>query len=136
MAATTRSDSPVASDSVITENTANTTGCIDPFCADVGCKNGLSIEGMLLQHSMLLPCPCGEHGIDLQHCVACSGVVEAPQSNAYAIKATATMGRKIDFTKRLIHYVRRPQDWSQARARRSERGMESRFRGGSTVRWA
>jgi hypothetical protein len=115
-AATTRSDSPVASNSVITDNTANTTGWKETFCADVGCKNGLSIEGMLLQHSMPLSCPCGEQGIDLQHCSACSGVVEAPQSNAYAIKATATISRKSEFTKRIILYVRRPQDCSQARA--------------------
>jgi hypothetical protein len=57
-------------------------------CPDEGCTNGPFIDGMLLQQS----CPwwaCEEQCIDLQHCIACSGVVAALQSNAYVASATA-----------------------------------------------
>jgi hypothetical protein len=39
--------------------------------------------------------------MDLQHCIACSGVVMALQSNAYAARATASTVRKIGLAKRI-----------------------------------
>jgi hypothetical protein len=36
-----------------------------------------------------------------QHCIACSGVVMAPQSIAYPAIAAATAKRKIVFTRRI-----------------------------------
>lgn len=47
------------------------------------------MDGIDLQQSCPL-CPCGAHGIELQHCMACSGVVMAPQSSAYAASATTS----------------------------------------------
>src|SRR4029077_13753017 len=50
-------------------------------CTDEGRTKGACAAGMVLQQS----CPrwpCGEQGIDLQHCMACSGVVMVEQSTA------------------------------------------------------
>jgi hypothetical protein len=44
-----------------------------------GCTNGACIEGIVLQQSSLLPW-CGGQGMDRQHCIACSGVVNTVQS--------------------------------------------------------
>lgn len=51
------------------------------LCIDDGCTTGACMDGIDLQQSWPL-CPCGAHGIELQHCVASSGVVIAPQSSA------------------------------------------------------
>jgi hypothetical protein len=40
--------------------------------------------------------------MELQHSIACSGVVAAPQSNAYAARAIASTAKKNDLTKRII----------------------------------
>jgi hypothetical protein len=40
--------------------------------------------------------------MDLQHCIACSGVVVAPQSNAYAERASASAATRIGFAKRIV----------------------------------
>jgi hypothetical protein len=40
--------------------------------------------------------------MDLQHCIACSGVAVALQSNAYAARATASTARKTDVPNRII----------------------------------
>lgn len=51
------------------------------LCTADGCRKGACMDGIDLQQSCPL-CPCGAHGIELQHCVAGSGVVIAPQSSA------------------------------------------------------
>ena len=73
-----------ASDAASVATTAR--GCV-ALCTDDGCTKGPCMDGIDLQQSWPL-CPCGAHGIEPQHCIACSGVVSAPQSSAYAAKAT------------------------------------------------
>ena len=50
-------------------------------CKAGGFTNGPRMVGILLQQFWSLR-PCGEHGIEPQHCMACSLVVIAPQSRA------------------------------------------------------
>src|SRR6266481_4708930 len=52
--------------------------------------------------------------MESQHCMACSGVIAAPQSNAYAARATASAARKIGLAKRIIKQSRRARGPSQA----------------------
>jgi hypothetical protein len=69
-------------------------------CPDESCTKGPCVVGMVLQQS----CPwwpCDEQRIKLQHCIACSGVAAALQSNAYAARATASNVRKIGLAKRI-----------------------------------
>jgi hypothetical protein len=67
---------------------------------DKGCTNGGCIEGIVVQQSCPW-CPCEEHGMELQHCIACSGVVMASQSKAYTPSRTRTPRMKIGFAKRI-----------------------------------
>ncbi len=73
-------------------------------CTGEGCTKGACIAGIVLQQSWPW-WPCDEHGIDLQHSIACSGVVMAPQSNAYPVRATASTATTIGFA-RFIHNQR------------------------------
>jgi len=73
--------------------TAKTTEERDRLCPDEGCTKGACIVGMVLQQS-IPRWPCDEQCIELQHCIACSGVVAASQSNAYAPRATASIARR------------------------------------------
>jgi hypothetical protein len=57
------------------------------------------MDGMVLQHSWLCSGLCDEQGIVSQHCMACSGVVMAPQSIAYAVIATAMAKSKMGFAR-------------------------------------
>jgi len=57
------------------------------------------MDGMVLQHSWLCSWPCDEQSIVSQHCIACSGVVTAPQSIAYPAIAATMAKRKIVFTR-------------------------------------
>jgi hypothetical protein len=43
-----------------------------------------------------------EHGIDPQHCIACSGVIIPPQSNAYAARTAASAAIRIVLLTRII----------------------------------
>jgi hypothetical protein len=53
--------------------------------------------------------------MELQHCIACSGVmVLAPQSNAYVARLTTSNARKIVLTNCMFVYVSRPGYSSQA----------------------
>lgn len=54
-----------------------------------------------MQHSWLCSWLCDEQGMLLQHCIASSGVVIAPQSIAYAAITTAIAMSKITFTRRI-----------------------------------
>jgi hypothetical protein len=54
------------------------------------------MDGIVLQQSWPW-CPCDEQGMESQHCIACSGVVAAPQSNAYTTSATTMAATKIRF---------------------------------------
>jgi hypothetical protein len=58
--------------------------------------------------------PCDEQCIEWQHCIACSGVVAAPQSNAYAPRATARITRNNGLAKRITHQAKRRAGSSQA----------------------
>jgi hypothetical protein len=60
-----------------------------------GCINGACIVGIVLQQSCPL-CPCGEQGIEPQHCIACSGVVIASQSKTYTPSNKAITLTRID----------------------------------------
>jgi hypothetical protein len=40
------------------------------------------MDGIVLQHSWLCWWPCDAQGIESQHCIACSGVDMAKQSDA------------------------------------------------------
>lgn len=81
--------------------TAETLGA----CSEDGCTKGVCIASMLLQQ--FLPwCPCDEHGIDLQHCIACSCVVMPPQSMAYTGRAAASATIKIALRKRIFPSTR------------------------------
>jgi hypothetical protein len=70
-------------------------------CTDEGCTKGACIVGMVLQQSWPLR-PCGEQGIELQHCIDCSGVMVAPQSNAYVARLTASTTTKIGLINRIV----------------------------------
>jgi hypothetical protein len=92
--------------------TANTTGENDAPCTDEGCTKGACIVGMVLQQS----CPwwpCDEQCIDLQHCIACSGVVAASQSNAYAPRATARIATNNGLMECIIDQLRHRRCASQ-----------------------
>jgi hypothetical protein len=39
--------------------------------------------------------------MELQHCIACSGVVTAPQSNVYTASATTMAASRIGFATRI-----------------------------------
>src|SRR6266571_1163120 len=56
---------------------------------------------MVLQQSCPR-CPCDEHGIELQHCISCSGVVVPPQSTAYAARASPSTATRTDLAKRTL----------------------------------
>jgi len=43
--------------------------------------------------------------MELQHCIACSGVTVVPQSNAYVARLTASTARNIGLTNRTMPYV-------------------------------
>jgi hypothetical protein len=60
------------------------------------------MDGIVLQQSWLCCWVCDEHGIVLQHCRASSGVVIAPQSNAYTAIANATTTNKIGLAARIV----------------------------------
>jgi len=51
---------------------------------------------MVLQQSCP-SCPCDEQGFELQHWIACSGVVMPPQSNAYTASSIARTAIKVGF---------------------------------------
>jgi hypothetical protein len=71
------------------------------LCTAGGCTKGACIAGIVLQQS----CPgwpCDEHGIDLQHSMAWSGVVIAPQSNAYPARATTRTATRVGLEKRIL----------------------------------
>ncbi len=68
------------------------------------------MDGIVLQHSWLCWWPCDEQGIELQHCIACSGVDMARQSKAYTARAIATTASNIGLVKRICNHVRRVLD--------------------------
>ncbi len=68
------------------------------------------MDGIVLQHSWLCWWPCDEQGIESQHCIACSGVDMARQSNAYTARAIATTASSIGLVKRICNHVRRVLD--------------------------
>jgi hypothetical protein len=81
--------------------TANTTGENDALCTDEGCTKGACIVGMVLQQ--FWPWwPCDEQCIELQHCIACSGVVMPPQSDAYAATAKVSTARRTCLAKPIL----------------------------------
>src|SRR5271169_3274640 len=47
--------------------------------------------------------------MELQHCIAWSGVMVAPQSTAYVARLTASTARKIGLANRIIDEVRPPR---------------------------
>jgi hypothetical protein len=65
---------------------------------EAGCPTAAWIAGMVLQHSWPW-CPWVEHCIDLQHCIACSGVVMPVQSEAYVAIATASTANRSGLAK-------------------------------------
>jgi len=62
-------------------STPNTWSEKPASCDAETCTNGLCIDGMDLQQSCSW-CLCDEQGIELQHCMARSGVCMPSQSNA------------------------------------------------------
>jgi hypothetical protein len=52
--------------------------------------------------------------MELQHCIACSGVIVAPQSYANVASPTTSNARKIVLTNCMFVYVSRPAYSSQA----------------------
>lgn len=62
-------------------NTAARGQASEKPCTEEGCKKGAYIPCMVLQQSWE-SCPCDEHGIESQHCIACCGVATGPQSKA------------------------------------------------------
>jgi len=66
------------------------------------------MDGIVLQQSWPW-FPCDEQGIELQHCIACSGVVVAPQSKAYVESPTASSARKIGLINRIIDQASPPR---------------------------
>ena len=91
-------------------STATKTGEKDRPCAEAGCTKGACMDGIVLQHSWLCSWPCDEHGIESQHCIACSGVDIARQSSAYIARAIATIASRIGLVKRICNQVRRVVD--------------------------
>jgi hypothetical protein len=65
------------------------------------------MDGIVLQHSWLCWCPCDEQGIESQHCMACSGVDMAKQSDAYVARAIAITANRIGLVKRICTQARR-----------------------------
>ncbi len=81
--------------------TTSTTRETDTPCTDeVGTKGACNVN-MVLQQSWPW-WPCDEHGIELQHFIACSGVVVGSQSNAYAPRAHASIARRNGLAKHII----------------------------------
>jgi hypothetical protein len=80
-------------------NGATKTGERAGPCTELGCTKGACRDGIVLQHSWLCSWPCDEQCIVSQHCIACSGVVMAPQSIAYPAIAATRAKRKICFTR-------------------------------------
>src|SRR5881296_2490811 len=91
-------------------NTATRTGEKDRPCAEAGCTKGACMDGIVLQHSWLCWWPCDEQGIESQHCIACSGVDMAKQSDAYVARAIAITANRTDLVKRICNHVRRVLD--------------------------
>ena len=60
------------------------------------------MDGIVLQQSWLCSGLCDEHGIVSQHCIACSGVVMAPQSVAYNAIAAAMIKSRNGFARRIF----------------------------------
>src|SRR6267378_1578790 len=87
-------------------STATKTGEKDRPCAEAGRTNGACMDGIVLQHSWLCWWPGDEQGIVSQHCVACSGVDMAKQSDAYVARAIAITANRIDLVKRICGQVR------------------------------
>jgi hypothetical protein len=77
-------------------------------CTVAGGTKGARIAGMDLQQSVP-SWPCGAHGIEVQHCVACCGVVIAPQSSAYAARATTSATITIDLKTSLTNLTYSPR---------------------------
>jgi len=73
----------------------------DGSCAEAGCRKGACRDGIVLQHSWLCWWSWDEQGIESQHCMACSGVDMARQSNAYMARAIATTACRIGLVKRI-----------------------------------
>lgn len=84
------------------------TGLRVMMCADAACKNGARVVGMVLQQSRPW-CPCIEQCMELQHFVACSGVVIPRQSNPYAARASATAATRIVRANRIDRKTRIPR---------------------------
>lgn len=49
-------------------------------------------------------CPCDEHGIEPQHCIACSGVALASQSSAYTPINSAAIASKMGLPIRMRNH--------------------------------
>jgi hypothetical protein len=77
------------------------------------------MDGIVLQQSWLCweLCSglCDEHGIVSQHCIACSGVVMAPQSAAYKAIAAAMIKSRNGFARRILNQAMRVDRVSQYR---------------------
>jgi hypothetical protein len=91
----------VPCDALNERSTATKTGEKDRSCAEAGCRKGACVDGIVVQHSWLWSWLCGEQGMLLQHCIASSGVVMAPQSIAYRAIATAMTLSNIGFIRRM-----------------------------------
>src|SRR5882762_4334655 len=88
-------------------STATKTGKKNRPCAEAGCTKGACTDGIVLQHSWVCWWPGDEQGIESQHCIACSGVAMARQSNAYVARAIATTASRIGLVKRIGIQTRR-----------------------------
>lgn len=88
-------------DALNERSTATKTVEKDRSCAEAGCTKGACVDGIVMQHSWLWSWLCGEQGMLLQHCIASSGVVMAPQSIAYRAIATAMTMSNIGFIRRM-----------------------------------
>ena len=63
----------------------------DGGCMAEGCTNGAWMRSIVWQQFRALVFPCGGQGMLWQHCMACSGVCMAEQSNVYAPSAATRM---------------------------------------------
>jgi len=59
------------------------------------------MDGIVLQQSWR-SWPCDEQGMELQHCIAWSGVMVAPQSTAYVARMSASTARNIGLANRMF----------------------------------
>ena len=98
--------------------TVNTTGENDAPCTDEGGTKGACIVGIVLQQSRPW-WPCEAQRIDLQHCIACSGVVAASQSNAYTPRASARIATNNGLMECIIEQLRHRGCSSQLRTHQS-----------------